>query len=152
MMKALLFLLIIIPLVASCATVKMTSEQMTDSEQMTVNKTAVKSMIIKLNNAYSSKDIETVTGIYSTSAKLMIFGTDSAEVITSFSEWKAQVISDFQLIESIKFGEVRNLSIQISSTCDLAAAVYEVPVDMVYGGQNSHVLFRSANTWIKEKK
>jgi ketosteroid isomerase-like protein len=143
-MKTLIVLFISIFLVSSCVPGKMTSEQ------LAAEKDAIKSMILKLNNGYNSKDIEAATIVFSTSDELMVFGADSAEVIKSISEWGTQVKNDFQLFESVKFGELRNLSIQISNTGDLAAAVYEVPVDMVFGGQSPHVLFRFANTWKRE--
>ncbi|MHA1372143.1 MAG: nuclear transport factor 2 family protein [Promethearchaeota archaeon] len=143
-MKRLIFLLLSIVLIVSCGQQKMTSEQI-DMEKKTIE-----SLIAKINNGYESKDIESVTNMFSKSDELIVFGTDSAEVIKSIIEWKTQVKNDFQLIESVKFGDLRNLSIQISTSGDLAAAVYEVPVDMVFAGQSSHVLIRFANTWKKE--
>jgi ketosteroid isomerase-like protein len=120
------------------------------SERAAAEKKAVEAQIVKFLDAYAAKDWEPIKSVVSTSSEFLLFGTDSAEVIKSAADFETQIKTDWQLFESPKHGELRNLSIQIANGGDLASAVYEVPFDAAIGGQNMHLLFRFATTWKKE--
>ena len=131
-----IWLLLVVALLSGCGRQKTTPVDTAKEKQ------AIESAITKFGKAYESKDLSTMTTLLSTSGELMWFGTDSAEVIKSVAQWETQMKNDWQVFESVKFGEVRNLSIQVASDGQLASAVYEVPLDMTIGGQLSHALFR----------
>ena len=143
-MKQLIIIMLLISLILGCEPLKMTSEQ------IAAEKKAIDSIITEFNKGYESKDIESMIKLFSKSDELIGFGTDSAEVTKSIDEWRTQFENDFQLFDSVKIGNLRNLSIQISNGGDLASAVYEAPADMVYDGQSAHIFLRFANTWKKE--
>ena len=143
-MKQLLIIMLLIILILGCEPLKMTSEQ------IAAEKKTIDSIITEFNKGYESKDIESMIKLFSKSDELIGFGTDSAEVNKSIDEWRTQFENDFQLFDSVKIGNLRNLSIQISNGGDLASAVYEAPADMVSDGQSTTVNLRIANTWKKE--
>jgi ketosteroid isomerase-like protein len=120
------------------------------SEQLASEKNAIEGQIQKLLSGYSAKDVEAVISVFSKSDELIVFGTDAKEIFRSLSEFEDQLNNDFQLFESVKFGVVQNLSIQISKSGDLAVAVFEAPAEMVFDGQINKSFFRSARTWKKE--
>ncbi len=83
------------------------------------------------------------------------FGTTKESVYTNMDEWVEALKKDFQSMDStpysIKFGELRHLSIQVSETGDMATAIYEAPYEVSLEGEIYPGLFRMANTWKKEK-
>ena len=119
-------------------------------EQITKEKDAVESQILKLLKGFDTKDIDTMLTLFSTSDELLAFGTDAAEVLRSLSDWEDQLKYDFQLFESAKFGELQNLSIQVSKSGDLAAVLFETPADIVFAGESSHAIWRFSSTLKKE--
>jgi ketosteroid isomerase-like protein len=143
-MKRLIIFLLFISLIFSCGLQRMTSNQ------IDLEKKKIESLIIQMNNGVASKDIEVVSNTISKSDEFIGFGTDSTEAIKSYSEWKELMKNSFPQYESAKFSELRNLSIQISSTGDMASAIYEVQAEYVCADHSSFILYRFANTWRKE--
>lgn len=60
--------------------------------------------------------------------------------------------NDWQLFESTKFGEPRNLAIQVSDDGKLGSAVYEVPDVSVVDGKSVESLDRFAVTLRNEER
>ena len=58
--------------------------------------------------------------------------------------------NDFKIYEGVTFGELQNLSIQISGSSDLAVAFIEAPVKMNFGEEQYDLWYRSARTFRKE--
>jgi ketosteroid isomerase-like protein len=145
-MKRLFLISILFLFLFGCGPQKLTKDQVDFA------KNEIQSMITQINGGYNSRDVEKVTNLFSTSNPIVVFGTDSAEVIKSIDVFQNQLKKDFQLFESIKFEELRNLSIQISEIGDMGSAVYEVPVNFIVSGQSTHMLLRFANTWKKENR
>ena len=67
-----------------------------------------------------------MSGMLTASSDFTFFGSDAAEVTRSRHDWEYLMQKDWQLFETTKFGEPRNLAIQISDDRKLASAVYEV--------------------------
>lgn len=143
-MKKLIYLAVITLFISSCNRYEL------NPEQLVVEKHSIENQIQKILSGYSEKDYEAVLGVFSESDELIVFGTDVNEIFRSKSEFKEQLKNDFQLFESVKFGELQNLSIRISKSGDLAVAVFEAPAEMEFDGLIFHTFFRSARTFIKE--
>lgn len=120
-------------------------------EDIARERKAVETAINDFFTAYQGKDLAGMKKLFSQSPDVFWFGTDSSEVIKGWSEWENQMNADWQLLESVTMGGVRNLAIQMDSDAQLASAVYEVPADVVIGGQPNHILFRFSGTLVKEE-
>jgi hypothetical protein len=144
MYRLLLVLLVIVAFISGCSLKKI--DQVDNAKE----KQAVQTVISNLWKAYELKDTAVMEKMFTTSTNLMWFGTDSAEVIRTFAQWKTQMKNDWELIDTIKMGELRNLSILVDSTGELASAVYEIPTNMTIGGKPSHLILRSSSMLKKE--
>jgi hypothetical protein len=91
-----------------------------------------------------------MSGLLTHSSDLTFFGSDAAEVIKTRRDWEDLMRNDWQLFESTKFGEPRNLAIQISDDRKLASAVYEVQDVSIVDGKSVESLDRFAVTMRKE--
>jgi len=143
-MRRLSFLLLTLSFVIGCAQPDMTADQKAAEIE------AIKSQIAKFFNAYEARDVETAKSVVSSSGDFLAFGTDAAEVMKSQSDFEKQVEDDLQLFESVKSGELKNLSVQISNSGDLASAYYEMPLEATIGGETSNFMLRFAHTFRKE--
>ena len=101
-------------------------------------------------NAYQAKDLAAARKPFTSSGELLFFGTDSAEVVRTPGEWETQMKNDWELFQSVKFGEMRNVSVVVSSDGELGSILCETPADITMGGQQSHFLFRFDGTVRKE--
>jgi ketosteroid isomerase-like protein len=143
-MRTVLPFVIAISLLAGCAPKGLTPEQ------VAYEKEAIKNAIANFQKGYEAKDANSVMNLFSSAPDFMFFGTDVAEVVKSWAAFDTLKGYDFQLFESVKFGEVQHLAIQVSSDGSLASAVYQVPMEMKIGGQTSSSMFRLAFTFKKE--
>ncbi len=84
------------------------------------------------------------------SSNLTFFGSDAAEVVRTRSEWETLMRNDWQLFETTRFGEPRNLAIQISDNGKVGSIVYEVPDISLVEGKSIESLDRFAMTMRKE--
>src|SRR5438445_321365 len=73
-----------------------------------------------------------------------------AEVVRTRSEWETLMRNDWQLFETTRFGEPRNLAIQISDNGKVGSIVYEVPDISLVEGKSIESLDRFAMTMRKE--
>jgi SnoaL-like domain len=91
-----------------------------------------------------------MSGVLTPSSNFFFLGSDGAEVIRSRREWESLMRNDWQLFESTKSGEPRNLSIQVSDDGKLASAVFEVLYVSIVDGREIESLDRFAITMRKE--
>jgi len=114
------------------------------------DKAEVIATLIKFWQAYERKDLTMMSGLLTTSSDFTFFGSDAAEVVKSRRDWEDLMQNDWLLFETTKFGEPRNLAIQVSDDGKLASAVYEVPDVSLVEGKSAHSLDRFAMTLRKE--
>jgi len=143
-MRRLSFLLLTLSFVIGCVQPEMTADQKATEIE------AIKSQITKFFIAYEVRDVELAKSVVSPSGDFHAFGTDAAEVMRNQSDFEKQVEDDLKLFESVKTGELKNLSVQISNNADLASAYYEIPVVVTIGGETSKSMLRFAQTFRKE--
>lgn len=118
--------------------------------EIATEKKAIESVVSGFWKAYESRDAAAVLKSITSNSDLLFFGTDSAEVIRSKAQWETQVKNDWELFQTLKVGDPRNLSTLLSDDGRLGSIVCEIPVQMTVGGQESHSLFRFAATLQKE--
>ena len=82
--------------------------------------------VVRFWQAYERKDLATLSSMLTTADDFTFFGSDAAEVVKTRREWEELMRNDWQLFETIRFGEPRNIAVQISADKQLASIVYEV--------------------------
>jgi ketosteroid isomerase-like protein len=143
-MKQLIELLIIVFLLTGCNNPSLTADQKNNEKEKI--KTRIESYI----SAYEKKDMKGVISMLSSSSSFLFYGSDVAEKNYNLSDFQVQLEQDWNLFDSIDFGELRNFSIIISDNGDLAVAIYEAPVTLNIRNAVSKITLRMTNTFTKE--
>jgi hypothetical protein len=143
-MHRLLSLLVIVAVFSSCAPKKLTQEDIAREKK------AVESVAVSYGRLVAAKNTDALLSLASNSPEFIFIGTDSAEVFKNKDQFKSHLEVDWQLLDSLKVGDLQNVSILISNDGGLASMFYEVPWDMNSAGQTMHALFRFAMTMVKE--
>jgi len=137
-------LLVILGLLSGCGPRKMSSGE------ITTEKKAIESLVAEYWKSYETKNLSAVTKFFTAAGDLKFFGTDSAEVINTIAQMETQKKDDMGLLQTVKFGGMRNVSTVVANDGELGSIVCEIPVDMTVGGEQGHSLFRFAGTLRKE--
>lgn len=137
-------LLLIVALFSCCGPQRMTPEEIAKEKK------AVEEVAINYGKLVQAKDTEGILNLFSKSSELLILGTDSAEVFKNLDGCKSHLEVDWELLELVSYGELRNLSIQISPDGKLASALFETPWDLRIAEQMIHALVRFSMTMTKE--
>ncbi len=106
--------------------------------------------VIRFWQAYERKDLAALSNMLTAADDSTFFGSDAAEVVKTRREWEELMQNDWQLFEKTKFGEPRNIAVQISADKQLASIVYEVTDISLVEGKNIESLDRFAITMRKE--
>jgi len=106
--------------------------------------------VIRFWQAYERKDLAALSNMLTAADDFTFFGSDAAEVVKTRREWEELMRNDWQLFETIRFGEPRNIAVQISRDRHLASIVYEVTDISMVEGKNIESLDRFAMTLRKE--
>lgn len=113
----------------------------------------IRTLISEQSAAYETGDIEYFK--HAASDDIRGFGTTTKAVYANPDKWAEAFRLEFQSMDttpySIHFiGEPRYLSIQVSKTGDMAAAVYEAPAELNFGDAIFPMLYRMATVWKME--
>ena len=92
--------------------------------------------VIRFWQAYERKDLAALSNMLTAADDFTFFGSDAAEVVKTRREWEELMQNDWQLFEKTKFGEPRNIAVQISADKQLASIVYEVTDISLVEGKN----------------
>lgn len=139
-----LFLMVII-LVSSCEPPKeiLTTEKRKDEEQKIIT------TIENYNKANENRDwyalVETLAD------EVVFFGTDSAEVITSFAEYKKAIEKQWQEYEKMGYSSLSDVSVQMDNEATFASIIFGHKVDLTKGGITKSYYMRGARILKKEK-
>lgn len=99
---------------------------------------------------YERKDLAALSNRLTAADDFTFFGSDVAEVVKTRREWEELMRNDWQLFETIRFGEPRNIAVQMSADKQLASIVYEVTDISLVEGKKIESLDRFAMTMRKE--
>jgi ketosteroid isomerase-like protein len=118
-------------------------------EQMQKEKDA----IIKVNEEYNraSEDKNWSSMVELLSRDVIFFGTDSAEIIRTFADFKKKMTSQWQTYDKMVYGDLVDISIQMDNQATIASVFFGVPCDVVQSGQLTHYFLRAARTLKKEE-
>lgn len=136
--------LLFIAFISGCGPKKLTQEDIIKEKK------AVESVALSYNKLVAAKNTEAILNLFSNSSEHIFIGTDSAEVFKNKDQLKSHLEVDWQLLDVSKVGDLRNVSILISTDGQLASMLYEIPWDMNFAGQQMHVIVRFAMTMTKE--
>lgn len=144
-MKIFLPAILILILLSSCCPEpkELTADEMKKEQEAVVN----------VNRAYNkaseeknfSSMVETLAG------EVIFFGTDSAEVIRTFSDFKKQMLKQWEYYEKMQYGDLTDVSIQMDQNATFASIIFGVPVDLTRMGKLERHFLRVSRTLKKEK-
>ncbi|ROL62104.1 hypothetical protein D9V86_02470 [Bacteroidetes/Chlorobi group bacterium ChocPot_Mid] len=144
-MKKILTTFFILVFVYSCTPQK---EELT-LKDIEKEKQAIIQVMKDYNTAAEEKNfshmIETLAG------EVIFFGTDSAEVIKTFAEFKAKMEEQWKTFDKMKYGEMYDIDIQMDDNAKLASIIYGTPLEITIGDQTAKLFVRVARTLRKEK-
>jgi ketosteroid isomerase-like protein len=145
MKKFLPILFSLILLFSSCGPDK--SKELTP-EQLQKEKDA----IVKLNNDFNkaSQEKNWTAMIDMLSKDVLFFGTDSAEVIKTFAEFKKKMTQQWATYESLTYGNLVDVCVQMDNQATFASIFFGVPLDLIQNGHKTHYFLRGARTLKKE--
>ncbi len=146
-MKQVFITLILIAgiLLSSCEPQKeiLTAEKRKDEESK---------VITTINNYNKSNQEKNWYSLVETLAdEVVFFGTDSAEVITSFADYKKAIEKQWQEYEKMNYGELQDISIQMDNEATLATIIYGQNVEVIKGSIVKNYYMRGARILKKEK-
>lgn len=113
-----------------------------------VEQDAIKKVISDFESAYIAEDWSRIQPLLA--GDFRFFGTDSAEVINSVADFRKQMENDWSLVDSVRIGQMRNFSMIMDASREIASVTYEVPYMANMGGQPMRATMRFAQTFRKE--
>jgi ketosteroid isomerase-like protein len=136
--------------VTGCAT---DAQDASSSVDMTQERQAVQDAIRAYFDGYEAGEWSQVEPVLTASDDFQFFGTDSAEVSRSTSQFQQQLSYDWQLMDGIEIGEMRNVSLVIDPDGEVTTAMYEARFsgEPEGGGDRFSALVRFAHTLRKEE-
>jgi ketosteroid isomerase-like protein len=143
-MKGLIPLLAIMLIISACTeTITPLTQQEIAREKEQIIKT-----IKDFNKAFEQKDF---SGILPTlSDDVIFFGTDSAEVINSLTDFKKKITDQFNAVSKLNYGELTDVSVQIDKYGTFATIIYGLPATVEQEGKIQHLYLRASRTLKKE--
>lgn len=111
-----------------------------------------KQKIIQVNEAYNkaSEKEDFAAMVKTLSDEVNFFGTDSAEVIKSFAEFKEKMIKQWETYDTIRYGAMTDVSIKMDKHGTLASIIFGVPLTVVLNGVENTYYLRVARTLEKK--
>jgi|GEM_PF-5911336 len=143
-MKLLIKIIITFSIIAGCNHDEISDEQRKSETEK------IRTRIETFTAAYEKKDMNALIALLSSSNSFYFLGSDVAEKNFNISDFRNQIDHDWELFDSINFGQIRNESIIIADSDDLAVAIYEIPVLSKVGNSHSKFVMRMTNTFVKE--
>lgn len=118
-------------------------------EQIKQEKESILNLMKLYNKASEEKSWLTLVGTLS--KDIVFFGTDSSETINTITEFQRQMNKQWSTYKTMKYGEVRDVSIHMDQEANWASVIFGVPVDIQFTEDSSiHYFFRIARTLKKE--
>jgi hypothetical protein len=84
-------------------------------------------------------------------SEIYFFGTDSAEVIKEFPEFKTKMMNQWNMFDKMKYGEMSDVFIQMDNQATNAFIIHGVPFAITIGDKTVNLFLRVARSLKKEK-
>lgn len=143
-MKKILLTIVTIILVVSCEPKK---KVITDQD-LELEKDKIIKVIENFNLASESKDFGRMVEFLGD--EVTFFGTDSAEIIKTFAEYKKAIDQQWQVYEKIKYGDLHDVKVFINREANLATIFYGTNAEVTRSGDTKNYYIRGAR--VLEKK
>ena len=146
MKKMLPFFLTIVFIFGACGPDKL--KEMSEEQ-----KQKERDAILKVNQEYNkaSEDKKWSSMVELLSRDVIFFGTDSAEIIKTFADFKKKITQQWQTFDKMDYGDLVDVSIQMDNQATFASIFFGVPLDVVQAGKGTHYFLRAARTLKKEE-
>lgn len=138
-MKNLMYILFAIALLLPACQPK---EAIPTADEIEQEKAKIKDVIMKYNKANEEKNFKDIMSVLSDD--VIFFGTDSSEIITNIGEFKNSIDRQWLEYESIKYGDLRDVSIQIDPRASVATIIFGVHADLTKHGVSNSLYLRVA--------
>ena len=146
MQKFLLLFIISLFLIVSCGPNK---PQGLTSDVIEKEKQEVLDVIKNYNQAYANKDFAGLVDYMS--QDVIFFGTDSSEVITSLAEYKNAMQKQWELYDTMKYGDMVDEFVQMDRNATLASVIYGSSLELITtDGEDIRYFVRVSRTLKKE--
>lgn len=141
-MKRYLLYLFLFIFILSCAPEK-------NSIDFNKEKAAIVQVMKDYNKASEDKNFSAI--VNTLASEVIFFGTDSAEIIKTFPEFKQKMLQQWESFDNMKYGDMVDVSIQMDPNAKLATIIFGVPLEITIGLHKTHLFLRVARTLKKEK-
>lgn len=145
MKKILPFLFILIVFISACKEEKVALSP----ERIKIEKDKVLETIRAFHAAYEKKDFGAL--IPTLAGEVVFFGTDSGEVITTFSDYKQKMLEQWQEYDVMKYGEPYDVFIEMDPYGNFASIIYGVQLYVKKQNYENTYQVRAARTLRREK-
>ena len=147
LMKSPLLALLTVLLIAASSCGPSQPLPLTDQE-IAKEKEAIIDVANRYNISSASKDWSGIVELLS--KKVTFYGTDSAEVLRNFEEFQAKINQQWDFYDTMIYGDMVDIHIDIDPQGQLASIIFGVPCDIVKGNKAIHYFLRVARTLKKE--
>lgn len=144
MKSAILFSLLLAFLLSGCEPKK----QFLTQQELEIEKEKIKNVITAFNKASEDEDFGKMVEYLSD--EVTFFGTDSAEVMSTFAEYKKAIDQQWQVYDKIAYGNLKDVSIFIDQQGTLATIFYGTNAMVTKEGLSNSYYIRGAR--VLEKK
>jgi hypothetical protein len=143
-MKSMILLFAMLIIITACAP----KEKELTPDQIAKEKQAIVKVMKEYNDATESKSWSRL--VETLASEVRFYGTDSSEVINTFDEYKEKIITQWNLFDQQKYGEMTNINIEMDPNASFASIIYGIPFDVTIGQRVAHLFLRIQRTLKKE--
>jgi ketosteroid isomerase-like protein len=119
------------------------------AEQIEKEKQAVVDVVKTYNKANENKNFSAM--VETLADEVIFFGTDSAEVIKTFAEFKKAMMAQWERYDVMEYGQMTDVSIQLDPNATLASIIYGIPMHVEKNGKEADLFLRVSRTLEKQK-
>ena len=142
-MKSIVLLISILFLAVACAP----KEKELTPDQISKEKQAIVKVMKEYNEASEAKSWSRL--VETLASEVRFYGTDSAEVINTFDDYKEKILTQWNLFDNQKYGEMTNIHIEMDPNASFASIIYGIPFDVTIGQKVAHLFLRKENDkWV----
>lgn len=118
-------------------------------QQILKEKESVRNVVKAYNDASEERNFSKI--VETLAEEVKFFGTDSAEIITTFPQFKEAIQQQWDEYERINYGHMQDVYIDMDPNGQIATIMYGMPVDLFKNNVHRHVYVRVQRTLKKQK-
>ena len=146
-MKYISYLLLSLFIVLTACTPE---QKVLSKEEVDKEHEAIINVIKAYNKAMDEKNFYALTETLA--GDVVFFGTDSAEVINTFADFKEKIKEQWKMFDKMLYGEMLDISIQMDpASPKLASIIFGIPQTITIGDTTATLFMRMNRTLKKER-